>query len=143
MKRHYRRIRQVITGLREDLENLVLPLGISAVGFQNQRERGETIAVLVGERRIQLDEKTNAGRIQRFARAHDDARRNSSAMFVQPARALDPSLKESTVKGVLEISRAQRRHCLDDFHPSEVGRVAHRGPQSLLQTGRCSISGRI
>ena len=45
---------------------------------------------------------------------------------MQPARALDPPLKQGAVEGVLEISRAQRRHGLDDFQPAEVGRVAHR-----------------
>ena len=45
---------------------------------------------------------------------------------MQPSRALDPPLKQGAVEGVLEITCAQRRHGLDDFQPSEVGRVAHR-----------------
>ena len=40
---------------------------------------------------------------QRFACADDDAGRNSRAMLAQPPRALDPLLKHSAVKGVLEI----------------------------------------
>src|SRR5436309_2968146 len=52
-------------------------------------------------------------------------------MPMQPSRALDPPLKQGTVEGVLEITCAQLRHGLDDFQPSEVGRVAHgRAPVS-------------
>ena len=45
---------------------------------------------------------------------------------MQPARALDLPLKQGAIKGVLEVSCAQRRHSPDDFQPPEVGRVAHR-----------------
>ena len=43
-----------------------------------------------------------------------------------PARAFNLPLKHGAIEGVLEVPRAQCRHCLDDFQPAEVGCVAHR-----------------
>ena len=55
---------------------------------------------------------------------------------MQPSRALDPPLKQGTIEGVLKITCAQRRHGLDDFQPSEVGRVAHRWPPVSADEGK-------
>lgn len=126
MKRHHRRFGQVIAALRKDFKDLVLSVGIPAVGAQDQGERCKVIAIVVRKGGVQLCEKADALAIQGFASAHDDARARFCAVFVQPARASDLPLKQRAIEGVLKISGSQSSQRLDDFQPAEVRCVAHR-----------------
>ena len=126
MKRHDRRVGQLIAALGKDLEHLVLALRVSAVGLEHHRERGESIAAVVREWAVQLRDEAHAVGIERFASAHENARLELGTLLEQPARALDAALKHRATKRELKVFRAQSRHRFDYFQPAQVGRVAHR-----------------
>src|SRR5262245_6138282 len=46
-------------------------------------------------------------------------------MLMQPARAFELSLEQSSVECVLIILRTKGRHGLNDFEPSKIRRMAH------------------
>ena len=72
--------------LDEQIENLVLSHGIAAIGFQHHCYGCERVVVLVGERRAELKEKSETGRIECLAGTHNDAGRKLRAVSVQPAK---------------------------------------------------------
>ena len=110
----------------ERIEDGVLPVGVPTVRPEHERERRESVAVLIGERRARLGEELEARGVERLAAAHHDARLQRRPVCVQPACALDLSLQQRAIECVLKVPRAQCGHRLDDLQPTQVGRVAHR-----------------
>lgn len=138
---NHRRVRQRVALPRENLQHRVLPFRMPPVRLQRQPEWREPIPLRVRERRAQLRQETEPGRVQRLTHPHDQSGRELRPVFVQPARAFQFSLEQRAIERMLMVPRAQRRNCLDHLQPAQVRRVAHRwtpiaAPQRNVQQVR-------
>src|SRR5438128_6864510 len=97
VKRHEWRVWQGVAALRERFEDRVLAGGIPRIRLQHERQWREPVAVVVAEGRAEIGEEVEPGGIERFAGAHDDARRQVRAVFVQPSGARDLTLQYGAV----------------------------------------------
>src|SRR5579884_259024 len=126
MQRHHGSIGELITASTKKLQNRVLSGRITRISFKYQGKWRERITLAVCKRRIQLRQETKALGVESFTSSHDDARQELCAVFMQPARALDLSLKHSAIESVLIISRAKCGTSLNNPKPSKICSVAHR-----------------
>src|SRR6059036_3160373 len=115
VKRHDWRVWQSVTALREGFEDRVFAGGIPRIRLQHERQWREPVAVVVGEGGAEIGEEVKPGSTQSFAGAHDDARHQLRALFVQPSGARDLTLQYGAVEGMLNIPRAESSDSLNNF----------------------------
>ncbi len=73
----------------------------AAVCFQKQRHGSEAVAVFVGKFCAKFEQKSEAFRVQSFARPHHHAQQNARSHLVEASRGLDLTLQARAVEGVL------------------------------------------
>ena len=124
MHRHGRRIGKRNAASSDELEALVFAARLARIGLENQRDRLETIAMLVTEFGAELEQQCQAVRIQRLAGTHDRTANRLSAERMQPARDVELSLEARTLERVLDVGCTKPVQHVDDAVAPEVGGIA-------------------
>ena len=102
MKRHHRRVRQIVAVLREQIEDRVLARGMRGhTSPSTQRQRREPVAVLIGKRRTQLEEELEA--LRRSSVSH--------APMTIPGSSFAPCACSQRAHSILPCSSARSNAC--------------------------------
>src|SRR6476660_7032652 len=105
MQRHGRCIRQGNSLLRHDFKATMLPFRIARVSLEQQRNRSQSITVLVSEWSAEFEQECQATIAQSLTGPHDGIGFRARAHGIKLLGGLQPSLQARAIKRVLQVNR--------------------------------------